>query len=72
MINMQILFSFTKMGHMGEENNFFCVIFLNKDISITTQDIALKFSMTILHIFFKGSMSQILYSCHIVYILCDL
>ena len=37
------------------------VIFFNTDISVTTEDIAMKFCMTILHIHIKGSLSQIFY-----------
>ena len=41
-----------------QKSNFLCVFF-NTDISVTTQDIAMKFYMTILHIHIEGSVSQI-------------
>ena len=33
----------------------------NKEISVTTLDIAMKLCKTILHFYFEGSVSQILY-----------
>ena len=50
MINMQILFFVAEIG-----------ISKNKDISVTTLDITMKFSMTALHIHSEGSVSQIFY-----------
>ena len=61
MINMQILFFVAEIGISKNRNLIFHVIFLNKDISVTTLDITMKFSMTALHIHSEGSLSQILY-----------
>ena len=61
MMNMQISFSVAKIGVSKCKNLIFYVIFFNTDISVTTQDIAMKFCVTILHIHIEGSMSQILY-----------
>ena len=61
MMNMQISFSVAKMGVSKSKNLIFNVIFFNTDISVTTQDIAMKFCMTILHVHSEGSVSQILY-----------
>ena len=61
MMNMQILFSVAKIGVSKCKNLIFYVIFLNTDISVTTQDIAMKFCMAILHIHIEGSVSQIFY-----------
>ena len=61
MINMQILFFVAEIGISKNRNLIFHVIFLNKDISVTTLDITMKFSMTALHIHSEGSVSQILY-----------
>ena len=61
MINMQISFSVAKIGISKYKNLIFYVIFLNTDISVTTQDIAMTFCMTILHIHIEGSVSQIFY-----------
>ena len=61
MINMQILFFVAEIGISKNKNLIFHVIFLNKDISVTTLDITMKFSMTALHIHSEGSMSQIFY-----------
>ena len=59
MINMQILFFVVEIGTSKNKNLIFHVIFFNKDISVTTLDITMKFSMTALHIHFEGSVSQI-------------
>ena len=61
MINMQILFFVAEIGISKNKNLIFHVIFLNKDISVTTLDITMKFSMTALHIHSEGSVSQIFY-----------
>ena len=61
MINMQILFFVAEIGISKNKNLIFHVIFLNKDISVTTLDITMKFSMTSLHIHSEGSVSQIFY-----------
>ena len=58
---MPISFSVTKIGVSKSKNLIFYVIFFNTDISVTTQDIAMKFCMTILHIHSEGSVSQIFY-----------
>ena len=57
MINMQILFIVAEIGTSKSKNMIFHVIFLNKDISVTTLDITMKFSMTALHIYSQGSVS---------------
>ena len=59
MINMQILFLVAEIGTSKNKNLIFHVIFLNKDISVTTLGITMKFSMTALHIHSEGSVSQI-------------
>ena len=56
---MQMSFSVAEIGCSKSKNLFFYVIFFNTDISITTQDIATKICMTILHINCEGSVSQI-------------
>ena len=61
MINMQILFSLSEIQDSKIKNLIFYVIFLNKDISVTTLDITMKFSMTAPHIHPEGSVSQIFY-----------
>ena len=61
MINMQILIFVAEIGTSKSENLIFHVIFMNKDISVTTLDIALKYSMTAPHIHSEGSVSQIFY-----------
>ena len=58
---MQILFVVAEIGTSKNKNQIFNVIFFNKDISVTTLDITMKFSMTALHIHFEGSVSQNLY-----------
>ena len=60
-MNMEIIFSLSEIRGSKSKIWIFYVIFLDKDISITTKDIAMKFCMTILHICFEGSMSQIFY-----------
>ena len=61
MINVQTLFFVAQIGTSKNKNLIFHVIFLNKDISVTTLDITMKFSMTVLHIHSEGSVSQIFY-----------
>ena len=56
---MQMSFSIDEIGCSKSKNLISYVIFLNKDISITTQDIATKICMTILPINCEGSLSQI-------------
>ena len=58
-MNMQILFSLSEIGGIASKNPICNVIFLNKDISVTTLDITMKFSMRTPHIHSEGSMSQI-------------
>ena len=58
-MNMQILNFVAEIGASKSKNLSFHVISLNKDISVTTSDIALKFSMTAPHIHSEGSVSQI-------------
>ena len=52
MINMQILCFVAEIGTSKNINLIFHVIFFNNDISVTTLDITMKFSMTALHIHF--------------------
>ena len=59
MIYMQILFFDAEIGTSKNINLIFHVIFLNNDISVTTLDITMKFSMTALHLHFEGRVSQI-------------
>ena len=58
-MNMQISFSVAEIGGNKSKYLIFCEMFLNTDISMTTQDIAMKFCMATLHINCEGSMSQI-------------
>ena len=69
MIDMQILFFVAEIGTSKSKNLIFHVIFFNKDISVVTLDITMKFSMTALGIHFEGNVSQIF---HLVFILCEL
>ena len=55
---MQISFVVAEIGTSKSKNPIFNVIFLNKDISVTTLDITMKFSRTGLHVHFEGSVSQ--------------
>ena len=61
MINMQIVIFITEIGTSKNKNLIIHVIFLNKDISVTTLDITMKFSMTAFHIHSKGNASQIFF-----------
>ena len=61
MINVQTLFFVAQIVTSKNRNLIFHVIFLNKDISVTTLDITMKFSMTVLHIHSEGSVFQIVY-----------
>ena len=55
------LFSLIEIGGSKSKNLIICyVIFFNTDISITTLDVAMKFCMTVLHIYSEGSVSNIL------------
>ena len=61
-MNVLIVFSFAEIGDSKSKNYIFHVIFLNKDISVTKLDIALKLCMIALHIHSEeGSMSQFSY-----------
>ena len=60
-INMQILIFVAEIGTSKSKNLIFHVIFLNKDISVTTLDIALQFSMIAPHIHSEGRVSKILH-----------
>ena len=47
---------------MGKDKNvIFNYIFLNKDISVTNQDIDMNFFMVLLHTYSEGRVSQICY-----------
>ena len=59
MINIQICFSLSEMCDSKSKILIFWVIFFNHDISVTTLDITMKFSMTAAHINLEGSVSQI-------------
>ena len=58
---MQILFSLSEIRDSKSKNLIFYVIFFNKDISVTTSDITMKFSMIAPYINPEGSVSQIFY-----------
>ena len=58
---MPVSFSVTKIEVSKSKNLIFYVFFFNTNISVTTQDIAMKFCMTILHIHSEGSVSEIFY-----------
>ena len=58
---MQILFPLSEIRDSKSKNLILYVIFLNKDTSVTTSDITMKFSMIAPHIYPEGSMSQIFY-----------
>ena len=51
----------TKIESNENENQFFCLIFLDKVISVTNEEIIMNFSGVILHVPFEGSVSQIFY-----------
>ena len=51
-------FALSEIGG-SKSKNLIIFFFFNKDISITTLDIALKFCMTVLHIYSEVSVSQI-------------
>ena len=59
MISMQILMFVAELGTSESKNLIFHVVFINKDISVTTLDRTMRLSMTAPHIHFKGSLSQI-------------
>ena len=59
MMKIEILFFVIEIGGSKSENMLFHDIFLNKDISITIQDTAMKCWMNNLHIHLEGSVSQI-------------
>ena len=61
MIDIQILFFVAEIETSKNKYLIFHVIVLNKDISVITLDITMKFSMTALHIHPEGSVSQIFY-----------
>ena len=61
MINIQISFFVAEIGTSKNKNLIFHVIFLNKDNTVTTLDITMKISMTVLHTHSEGSVSQIFY-----------
>ena len=61
MINVQTLYFVAQIGTSKNKNLILHVIFFNKDISVTTLDITMKFPMTVLHIHSEGSVSQIVY-----------
>ena len=61
MMNVQTLFFVAQIGTSKNKNLIFHVNFLNNDISVTTLDITMKFSMTVLHIHSEGTVSQIVY-----------
>ena len=56
---MKISFSVAEIGGSKFKNLIFYVILLNTDISITTEDIATKFCMTIFHMNCERRVSQI-------------
>ena len=58
---MQILFSLSEIRDSKSKYLIFYVIFLNKEISVTTLDITMKFSMRAPHSYSEGSVSQIFY-----------
>ena len=64
---MQILLSHCEIRDSKSKNLIFCVIFLNKDISVTTLDITMKFSMTAPHIHPEGRVTKISYLAHLFY-----
>ena len=59
MMKIEILFFVIEIVGSESENMLFHDIFLNKDISITIQDTAMKRWMNNLHIHSEGSASQI-------------
>ena len=58
---MQISFFVAEIGTSKNKNLIFHVFCFNKDISVTTLDITMTFSMTALNIHYEGSLSQIFY-----------
>ena len=61
MIYMLILFFVADIETSKSKNLIFHVIFFNKDISVTTLDITMRFFMTAPHIHSEGSVSQIVH-----------
>ena len=59
MIDMLILFFIADIETSKSKNLIFHVIFLNKDISVTTLDITMRFFTTAPHIHSEGRVSQI-------------
>ena len=58
MTNMPMLIFVSEIGTSKSKNQSFHVILVNKDISITTLDTTVTFSMTALHIHSEGVMSH--------------
>ena len=56
---MHMSFFVAEIWGSKSKNLIFYDIFFNTDISITNQDIAMKFCIAILHINCEGSVSQI-------------
>ena len=69
---MQILLSRSEIRDSKSKIQIFCVIFFNKDISVTTSDITMTFSMTASQFHPEGSVSQISYLGPSFFILWDL
>ena len=57
MINMYILFFLAEIEISKSKSLIFYVFFFNKDISVTTLDVTMRFFMTAPHIHNEGSMS---------------
>ena len=57
-INMHMSFSVAETWGSKSKHFMFYDMFFNTDISITNQDIAMKFCMIILHINCEGSVSH--------------
>ena len=65
---MQILYLVAEIGTSKSKILIFHVIFLNKDMSVTTVDITITFSMTTSHIYSKGRVSRIFHLGSISYL----
>ena len=61
MKNSKMCFSFTKIQRGKGRNLIFDYTFLNKDISITDEDIDMNFCMVLLHTDSGRNMSQTFY-----------
>ena len=60
-MNSKVSCSVIDIRSIKDKIQCFHIIFLNKDISITIKDNAMKFCKALLHTHSKGSVSQVFY-----------